>query len=129
MIRSFHVLILMFVCCHLDPFHTIDERGVGMLIQNANHLIRDANRIMCIGVESTGKLSSDYKSVEFYERLGVNYLTCNVEYLSSAKIAAAQACLTVSPALTTNISGKVTSPRNRSLSSDNQHSHSNDLFF
>lgn len=77
-----------------DPFKTIDQRGVGSMISLAIARIRKANSKIKIGV--CGEHAGDAESIDFFEKLGVDYISCSPFRLPVAKVAAAQATIRAS---------------------------------
>ncbi len=72
-----------------DPFQTLDQRGVGMLIEHAVNEGRDAKENLKIGI--CGEHGGDPDSVEFCHRQGFNYVSCSAFRVPIARLAAAQA--------------------------------------
>ena len=72
-----------------DPFQTLDQRGVGMLIEHAVNEGRDAKENLKIGI--CGEHGGDPESVEFCHRQGFNYVSCSAFRVPIARLAAAQA--------------------------------------
>jgi pyruvate, orthophosphate dikinase len=73
----------------VDPFITIDEEGVGYLMQTAIRSARQINRQIKIGV--CGEHGGDPESIQFFHSLGVDYVSCSPSRLRVAQLAAAQA--------------------------------------
>lgn len=74
-----------------DPFASIDEHGVGVLIQMAVEKSRIANPNIKIGI--CGEHGGDPKSIAFFEKLGLDYVSCSPYRIPIAKFAAARATL------------------------------------
>ena len=74
-----------------DPFQTIDEAGVGRLLEMAVQLGRGTNPRLKIGI--CGEHGGDPRSVEFCHRAGLNYVSCSPFRVPVARLAAAQAAL------------------------------------
>lgn len=72
-----------------DPFVTIDQRGVGLLVNMAVKKVRKANPKAEVGV--CGEHGGDPTSVFFFDALGIDYISCSPYRVPTAKIAAAQA--------------------------------------
>ncbi len=72
-----------------DPFQTLDQRGVGMLIEHAVNEGREARPNLKIGI--CGEHGGDPDSVEFCHRQGFNYVSCSAFRVPIARLAAAQA--------------------------------------
>lgn len=73
-----------------DPFETIDENGVGMLMKIAIEKARKANDIE-IGI--CGEHAGEPKSIEFCHKIGVDIISCSPYRIPIARLAAAQAAL------------------------------------
>jgi pyruvate,orthophosphate dikinase len=74
-----------------DPFQTLDQEGVGKLIQMAVQLGRSANPKLKIGI--CGEHGGDPRSVAFCHDAGLNYVSCSPFRVPVARLAAAQAAL------------------------------------
>jgi pyruvate, orthophosphate dikinase len=74
-----------------NPFVTIDEPGVGALMEIAVARGRHANPSMHLGI--CGEHGGDPDSVGFCERLGLDYVSCSPFRVPTARLAAAQAVL------------------------------------
>jgi len=74
-----------------DPFTTIDRQGVGRLIEIAIEAGRRVNPGLVIGV--CGEQGGDPHSIDFFEQVGVDYVSCSPPRLPVARLAAAQAAL------------------------------------
>lgn len=72
-----------------DPFQTLDQRGVGMLIEHAVTEGRDAKPNLKVGI--CGEHGGDPASVEFCHREGFTYVSCSAFRVPIARLAAAQA--------------------------------------
>jgi pyruvate,orthophosphate dikinase len=73
----------------LDPFVTLDQKGVGELISSAIARGRQANPSLKIGI--CGEHAGDPASLAFFARLGVDYVSCSPYRVPIARLAAAQA--------------------------------------
>ncbi len=71
-----------------DPFITIDREGVGHLMQMAIRSVRLLNPAIKIGV--CGEHAGDPESIQFFQSLGVDYVSCSPSRLRVAQLAAAQ---------------------------------------
>jgi pyruvate,orthophosphate dikinase len=76
-----------------NPFATIDEEGVGRLMEIAVELGRGARPDLEIGI--CGEHGGDPRSVAFCHRLGLDYVSCSPFRVPVARLAAAQAALMV----------------------------------
>ncbi len=74
-----------------DPFASIDQEGVGKLIEMAVKLGRKTNPKLEIGI--CGEHGGDPSSVEFCYRAGMDYVSCSPYRVPIARLAAAQAAL------------------------------------
>lgn len=74
-----------------NPFKTLDQKGVGKLISNAVKLGRMTNKDLHIGV--CGETGGDPKSIEYYHKAGLDYISCSPFRVPVARLAAAQAAI------------------------------------
>ncbi|WP_125566549.1 pyruvate, phosphate dikinase [Companilactobacillus insicii] len=74
-----------------DPFQTVDTEGVGELMRMAVERGRSTNSELPIGV--CGEVGGDPKSIQFFEKIGISYVSCSPFRIPVARIAAAQAAL------------------------------------
>jgi pyruvate,orthophosphate dikinase len=74
-----------------DPFASIDQEGVGKMIEMAIQLGRAARPDLEIGI--CGEHGGDPASVEFCYRAGMNYVSCSPYRVPIARLAAAQAAI------------------------------------
>jgi pyruvate,orthophosphate dikinase len=72
-----------------DPFQSLDQAGVGMLVKMAIEKGRKTKPELKIGI--CGEHGGDPKSVEFCCRVGMNYVSCSPFRVPIARLAAAQA--------------------------------------
>jgi len=72
-----------------DPFATIDQEGVGELMQIAVKKGRKTRPTLKIGI--CGEHGGDPASVEFCHKIGLNYVSCSPYRVLTARLAAAQA--------------------------------------
>jgi pyruvate,orthophosphate dikinase len=72
-----------------DPFQSLDQDGVGMLVKMAIEKGRKTKPELKIGI--CGEHGGDPKSVEFCCRVGMNYVSCSPFRVPIARLAAAQA--------------------------------------
>ncbi|MBI3580514.1 MAG: pyruvate, phosphate dikinase [Nitrospinae bacterium] len=75
-----------------DPFVSIDEEGVGQLMQMGVAKGRKTNKKLKVGI--CGEHGGDPLSVNLCHRLGLNYVSCSPYRLPIARLAAAHAALT-----------------------------------
>jgi pyruvate,orthophosphate dikinase len=74
-----------------DPFQTLDQGGIGKLIQLAVATGREARPALKIGI--CGEHGGDPESVKFCHRTGLDYVSCSPFRVPIARFAAAQAAL------------------------------------
>ncbi|MBN1589991.1 MAG: pyruvate, phosphate dikinase [Pirellulales bacterium] len=74
-----------------DPFQTIDQAGIGQLIQMAVEKGRATCGKLKIGI--CGEQGGDPASVEFCFKNGLNYVSCSPYRVPIARLAAAQAAI------------------------------------
>jgi len=74
-----------------DPFVSIDEAGVGALIQTAVEKGREARPNLKLGI--CGEHGGDPASVAFCHRAGLDYVSCSPYRVPVARLAAAHAAL------------------------------------
>jgi pyruvate,orthophosphate dikinase len=74
-----------------DPFKTLDEAGVGFLVEMGCRLGREANPGLTVGV--CGEQGGDPRSIQFFNRVGVDYVSCSPFRVPMARLAAAHAAL------------------------------------
>ncbi len=74
-----------------DPFQTIDQEGVGQLIEVGIERGRKTRPDLKIGI--CGEHGGEASSVEFCHQVGLNYVSCSPFRVPIARLAAAQAQL------------------------------------
>jgi len=74
-----------------DPFVTLDQDGVGELIQIAVERGRKARSDIKLGI--CGEHGGDPASIAFCQKLGLNYVSCSPYRVPIARLAAAQAAI------------------------------------
>jgi pyruvate, orthophosphate dikinase len=72
-----------------SPFATIDEHGVGELVQIAIERGRAARPGLEVGI--CGEHGGDAASIRFFDRAGLDYVSCSPFRVPIARVAAAQA--------------------------------------
>lgn len=72
-----------------DPFQTVDQKGVGKLIKMAVADGKATRPTLLTGV--CGEHGGDPKSIEFFNRVGLDYVSCSPFRVPIARLAAAQA--------------------------------------
>jgi len=88
---SFIPLYLEQNILHHDPFSSIDISGVGRLVATAVELGRKTKPDMKMGV--CGEHGGDPRSIEFFYKAGLNYVSCSPFRVPVARLAAAQAAI------------------------------------
>ena len=74
-----------------DPFKTLDQKGVGKLIETAVKLGKSTRNDIHLGV--CGETGGDPKSIEFYHNVGLDYVSCSPFRVPVARLAAAIAAI------------------------------------
>jgi pyruvate,orthophosphate dikinase len=74
-----------------NPFETIDQPGVGKLVEMAVADAREAKPGIKLGV--CGEHGGDPASVEFFHRAGLDYVSCSPFRVQTARIAAGRAAV------------------------------------
>jgi pyruvate,orthophosphate dikinase len=74
-----------------DPFVHLDQKGVGKLVEMAARLGRQTKPTLELGV--CGEHGGDPSSVEFFHRVGLNYVSCSPFRVPISRLAAAQAAI------------------------------------
>lgn len=72
-----------------DPFQTIDQDGVGELVRFGTERGRKTKPKLKVGI--CGEHGGDPDSVKFFQRVGMNYVSCSPFRVPIARLAAAQA--------------------------------------
>lgn len=75
----------------VDPFVTIDEKGVGKLMEMTIEAGRGVKPDLLIGI--CGEHGGDPESVKFCHRAGLNFVSCSPYRVPIARLAAAQAVI------------------------------------
>lgn len=75
----------------VDPFASLDQRGVGELVRMGIQRGRTDHKHLKCGI--CGEHGGDPASVEFCHRVGMNYVSCSPFRVPIARLAAAQATL------------------------------------
>jgi Phosphoenolpyruvate synthase/pyruvate phosphate dikinase len=73
----------------VDPFVSIDQNGVGELVELASSRGRKTNKNIKLGI--CGEHGGDPRSIEFCSTTGLNYVSCSPFTVPVARLAAAQA--------------------------------------
>ncbi len=76
-----------------DPFAKLDQDGVGQLMEMAVNKGRSVNPLLKCGI--CGEHGGDPSSVAFCQKLGLDYVSCSPFRVPIARLAAAQAAITL----------------------------------
>jgi pyruvate,orthophosphate dikinase len=76
-----------------DPFASIDTEGVGSLVRTGVQLGRQGRRNLKLGI--CGEHGGDPSSIHFFEKVGLDYVSASPYRVPVARLAAAQAALSV----------------------------------
>jgi pyruvate,orthophosphate dikinase len=74
-----------------DPFVSLDQEGVGELVELAVERGRETREDIKLGI--CGEHGGDPSSIDFCERIGLDYVSCSPYRVPIARLAAAQAAL------------------------------------
>ena len=74
-----------------NPFQTLDQEGVGKLMQLAVQDGRSARVNLEVGI--CGEHGGDPASIDFCHRIGNNYVSCSPFRVPIARLAAAQSAI------------------------------------
>jgi pyruvate, orthophosphate dikinase len=74
-----------------DPFQSLDERGVGQLVEMGTRKGRSVRANLKVGI--CGEHGGDPKSIDLCHRVGMNYVSCSPFRVPIARLAAAHAAL------------------------------------
>jgi pyruvate,orthophosphate dikinase len=74
-----------------DPFASLDQEGVGQLVEMATERGRKTRPNLKVGI--CGEHGGEPESVKFCHRVGLNYVSCSPFRVLTARLAAAQAAL------------------------------------
>ena len=74
-----------------DPFQSLDQSGVGLLMEMAVEKGRGENGELKIGI--CGEHGGDPASIHFCYRIGLDYVSCSPFRVPIARLAAAQAVI------------------------------------
>ena len=72
-----------------DPFQSLDQEGVGQLVEMGVQRGRSTRPNLKIGV--CGEHGGDPDSIDFFHRAGLDYVSCSPYRVPIARLAAAQA--------------------------------------
>ncbi len=74
-----------------DPFVKLDQKGVGKLVEMGVKLGKQTRPDIKLGI--CGEHGGDPSSVEFFHKVGLNYVSCSPYRVPIARLAAAQAAI------------------------------------
>lgn len=74
-----------------DPFQSLDQKGVGKLVQMGVQLGRQTKGDLKLGV--CGEHGGDPASIQFFHNVGLNYVSCSPYRVPIARLAAAQSAI------------------------------------
>ena len=74
-----------------DPFASLDTTGVGQLVDIAVRKGRSSRPNIKLGI--CGEHGGDPSSIQFFEKVGLDYVSCSPYRVPVARLAAAQAAL------------------------------------
>ena len=74
-----------------NPFASLDQGGVGQLVQIAADKGRSVKKDLKLGI--CGEHGGDPASIRFFDSVGLNYVSCSPPRVPVARLAAAQAAL------------------------------------
>lgn len=74
-----------------DPFKTLDQNGVGKLVEMSVKLGRSTRPDLHVGV--CGETGGEPNSINFYHKAGLDYVSCSPFRVPVARLAAAQAAI------------------------------------
>ena len=77
-----------------NPFETLDQEGVGELIKIAIERGRKTRKDLKIGI--CGEHGGDPKSIDFFHRQGLDYVSCSPFRVPVARLAAARVAISAS---------------------------------
>ncbi len=97
-----------------DPFAHVDVNGVGKLIAMACEKGRTTRKDIHLGV--CGEHGGDPASIEFFQKVGLTYVSCSPYRVPIARLAAAQAAIrnSAKPAVTKKVVAKKTTAKTTS---------------
>ncbi|MFC1677951.1 pyruvate, phosphate dikinase [Planctomycetota bacterium] len=75
----------------VDPFQSLDQTGVGKLVEMGTKLGRKTKKNLKIGI--CGEHGGEPSSIDFCHRVGMNYVSCSPFRVPIARLATAQAAV------------------------------------
>ncbi|HET9569553.1 MAG TPA: putative PEP-binding protein, partial [Vicinamibacterales bacterium] len=76
-----------------NPFASLDQTGIGQLVDIA--VVRGRKTRPDIKLGICGEHGGDPSSIHFFEKVGLNYVSCSPYRVPVARLAAAQAALSM----------------------------------
>lgn len=76
-----------------NPFEVLDQDGVGQLIEMATVRGRNFNKTLKVGI--CGEHGGEPKSIEYFNKQGLDYVSCSPYRVPIARLAAAQAAVKI----------------------------------
>lgn len=76
-----------------NPFEVLDQDGVGQLIELATVRGRNFNKTLKVGI--CGEHGGEPKSIEYFNKQGLDYVSCSPYRVPIARLAAAQAAVKI----------------------------------
>ena len=73
------------------PFATLDVKGVGELVKTGVHKGRSTRENLKVGI--CGEHGGDPASINFFHKIGLDYVSCSPYRVPIARLAAAHAAL------------------------------------
>ncbi len=95
-----------------DPFQSLDQDGVGMLVKFGIERGRSARKELKVGI--CGEHGGEAESVKFCHRARMNYVSCSPYRVPIARLAAAQAALNSTSTDKKKSAGKVSKGKKKS---------------
>jgi pyruvate, orthophosphate dikinase len=74
-----------------DPFQSLDQKGVGQLVEMGTQRGRSTRKNLKVGI--CGEHGGDPKSIDFCHRVGLDYVSCSPFRVPIARLAAAHAAI------------------------------------
>jgi len=74
-----------------DPFARLDQNGIGKLVETAITLGRKGREKIKLGI--CGEHGGDPSSIEFFHKVGLDYVSCSPFRVPIARLAAAHAAI------------------------------------
>ena len=74
-----------------DPFMSLDTNGVGTLVKISAQMARKVKNNISLGV--CGEHAADEASINFFDKIGLSYISASAYRIPVAKLAAAKAAL------------------------------------